>query len=184
MTVEPELMTADELIRLPRGRARHELVRGVLRTFPLAFMDEALIASQMNYSLQAFVQDRRPGKVVVGVGFWLETDPDTVRAPNVAFVRSERLELTGIQEGYFSGAPDLAVEIIAPDERYLDVHDTVAEWLEHGTLIVFVVNPGRKVVAVHRPKQPVTILGIDDTLTAEDVIPGWSLAVRNLFGAR
>jgi Uma2 family endonuclease len=181
MTIEPTLMTADDLIRLPRGRARHELVRGILRTFPLAFMDEALVASEMSRSLGAFVRDRRLGRVAVGVGFMLAIDPDTVRSPNVAFLRAERLASTGIPEGYYPGAPDLAVEIIAPDELYLDVHDTIAEWLEHGTQVVFVVNPRRKVVAVHRPKQPVDILGIEDTLDAEDVIPGWSLAVRDLF---
>jgi Uma2 family endonuclease len=74
--------------------------------------------------------------------------------------------------------------VIAPDERYLDVHDAIAEWLEHGAPVVFVVNPRRKVVAVHRPAQPVVILGVDDTLTAEDVVPGWSLAVRDLFDSQ
>jgi Uma2 family endonuclease len=181
MTIDAKLMTADELIRLPRGRARHELVRGVLHTFPLAFMDEALVTSEINASLGAFVRDHRLGNVVAGVGFLLAIDPDTVRAPSLAFLRRERLESTGIPEGYFPGAPDLAVEIIAPDEVYLDVHDTIAEWLDHGTQVVFVVNPRRKVVAVHRPKQPVVILGIEDTLSAEDVVPGWSLAVRDLF---
>lgn len=73
------------------------------------------------------------------------------------------------------------MEVIAPDELYLDVHDTIAEWLDHGTQVVFVVNPRRKVVAVHRPRQLVVILGVEDTLTAEDVVPGWSLAVRDLF---
>lgn len=181
MTTDATPMTADELIRLPRGRARHELVRGVLRTFPLAFMDEASVTSGINGSLGAFVRDHRQGKVVVGVGFLLAIDPDTVRAPNLAFLRRERLESVGIPEGYFPGAPDLAVEIVAPDELYLDVHDTIAEWLEHGTQVVFVVNPRRKVVAVHRPGQPVVILGVEDTLTAEEVVPGWSLAVRELF---
>ena len=119
--------------------------------------------------------------MVVGVGFLIATDPDTVRAPNVAFLRQERLEPTGIPKGYYPGAPDLAVEVIAPDELYLDVDDTIAEWLEYGTQVVFVVNPRRKVVAVHRPGQPVGILGIEDCLTAEDVVPGWSFAVRDLF---
>jgi Uma2 family endonuclease len=181
MTVNSKLMTADDLIRLPRGRDRHELVRGVLRTFPLAFMDEAIVTSEVNRSLGSFVRDRRLGTVAVGVGFLLETDPDTVRAPNVALLGNERLQATGIPEGYYPGPPDLAVEVIAPDELYLDVDDTVAEWLEHGTRLVFVVNPRRRTVAVHRADGSVRILGVDDTLTAEDVVPGWSLAVRDLF---
>jgi Uma2 family endonuclease len=71
--------------------------------------------------------------------------------------------------------------VISPNDLYTEVDEKVTEWLERGTRVVFVVNPRRKVVAVHRPKQPVLILGIDDTLSAEDVIPGWSLAVRDLF---
>ena len=84
-------------------------------------------------------------------------------------------------KGYVPGAPDLAVEVISPTDLYLDVDDTIAAWLEHGTRVVFVVNPWRKVVAVHRSGQPIPMLGMDDTLTAEDVVPGWSLAVRDLF---
>ena len=71
--------------------------------------------------------------------------------------------------------------MISPNDLYTEVDEKVTEWLEHGTRVVFVVNPGRKAVAVHRPKQPVLILGIDDTLSAQGVVPGWSLAVRDLF---
>lgn len=77
---------------------------------------------------------------MVGTGFLLAVDPDTVGAPNVAFLRRERLESTRLPRGYYPGAPDLAVEVIAPDELYMDVHDTIAEWLEHGTQVVFVLT--------------------------------------------
>jgi Uma2 family endonuclease len=71
--------------------------------------------------------------------------------------------------------------VISPNDRYTEVDEKVAEWLEHGTRLVFVVNPRRRTVAVHRADGSVRILGVDDTLTAEDVVPGWSLAVRDLF---
>jgi Uma2 family endonuclease len=181
MTADLKLMTADELIRLPRGRERHELVRGLLRTMPLATWPEAIPANNSIDSLRPYESDRRPHAVMTGVGFQLSWDPDTVRAPDVAFLSPRRLrEVEGVT-GYVPGAPDLAVEVISPTDLYLDVEDTIAEWLEHGTQVVFVVNPWRKVVAVHRPGQPVVILGIEDTLSAEDVVPGWSLAVRDLF---
>ena len=181
MTADEKLMTADELIRLPRGRERHELVRGVLRTMPLATWPEAIAANNVVHSLRPYESGRRPHGVLTGVGFQLSWDPDTVRAPDVAFLSPRRLhEVEGVK-GYIPGAPDLAVEVISPTDLYLDVHDTISEWLEHGTEVVFVVNPWRKVVAVHRPGRPVIILGMDDTLTAEDVVPGWSMAVRDLF---
>ena len=181
MTVNTKLMTADEFIRLPRGRAWHELICGVLHTMPLATWPEAIPANNFMHSLRPHVPDSRPYAVLTGVGFDLTKDPDTVRAPDVAFLSPRRLrEVEGVM-GYIPGAPDLAVEVISPTDLYLDVHDTVAEWLEHGAQIVFMVNPRRKTVAVHRPGQPIQTLGMDDTLTAEDVVPGWTLAVRDLF---
>jgi Uma2 family endonuclease len=73
------------------------------------------------------------------------------------------------------------VEVISPNDLYTEVDEKVAEWLEHGTRLVFVVNPRRRTVAVHRPGQPMRTFGMDDTLSGEDVVPGWSLAVRDLF---
>jgi Uma2 family endonuclease len=83
--------------------------------------------------------------------------------------------------GYFPGAPDLVVEVISPNDRYAEVDEKIAEWLAHGAKLVFEVNPRRKTVEVHRPGQPSRILGINDILDGEDVVPGWSLAVRDLF---
>ena len=115
-------------------------------------------------------------------GFLLTINPDTVRAADVAFVRRERLEGVGRVRGYWDGAPDLAVEVISPNDLYTEVDEKVAEWLEYGTRLVFVVNPRRRTVAVHRPGQPVRILSENDLLDGEDVVPGWTLPTRDLFG--
>jgi Uma2 family endonuclease len=114
-------------------------------------------------------------------GFILAVNPDTVRAPDVAFITHERLAPTGVPTGYFRGVPDLAVEVVSPNDRYTDVAEKIAEWLEYGVRMVVVVDPRRKAVDVHRPGQPTRTLGMDDTLDGEDVVPGWSLAVRDLF---
>ncbi|MFN8634532.1 MAG: Uma2 family endonuclease [Chloroflexota bacterium] len=183
MAVNTKLMTADELFRLPDDGNRHELVRGELRTMPPGGMEQGERSSVLDGSLGLHVRTHRLGRVFTNEpGFVLETNPDTVRAPDIAFIRRERIDQTGVPRGYYrGGAPDLAVEVISPNDLYTEVDEKVAEWLEHGTLVVFVVNPRRRVVAVHRPGRPVDILGMDDTLTAEDVVPGWSLAVRDLF---
>jgi len=180
MAVEPKLMTAEELLRLPNDNLRNELVMGELRTMSPTGFEHGGTVIVFGGSLDSHVRMHRLGRVVGEVGFKLTTDPDTVRAPDVAFVRRERLPDSPVR-GYWPGAPDLVVEVISPNDLYTEVDEKVAEWLEHGTLVVFVVNPRRKVVAVHRPKQPVVILGIEDILDAEDVVPGWSLAVRDLF---
>lgn len=174
-------MTADELLALPRGRARHELVRGELRTMPLRTWEEGCLTSTLSGCLGRFVHDHRLGEVVAGTGFQLDYDPDTVRAPAVGFVKSARLPADDSLEGYYPGAPDLAVDVISPGDLYAEVEEKVAEWLSHGTLMVLVVNPRQRTVAVHRPGPTVRILGIHDTIDGEDVVPGWTLAVRDLF---
>jgi Uma2 family endonuclease len=182
MTTETRLMTADELLQLPDDGMRHELVRGELRTMPPTGSDHGEHTSVFDGSIGSFVRANRLGRVLTGEpGFVLRSDPDTVRAPDIAFIRRDRAPEGRLPGGYFHGAPDLVVEVISPNDRYTDVDDKVAEWLEHGVLIVFVVNPRRQTVAVHRPGQPIRVLGMDDTLSGEDVVPGWSMAVRDLF---
>jgi len=182
MTVDQQLMTADELLRLPRGRARHELVRGELRTMPPGGWDHGREGTDIVVSLANHVRAHDLGSVAGGdTGFLLTRNPDTVRAPDVSFLRRDRVPARGTQPGYFQGAPDLAVEVISPDDLYTEVDEKVAEWLEHGTRLVFVVNPRRKTVAVHRADGSVSVLTIEDTLDGEDVVPGWTLAVREIF---
>jgi Uma2 family endonuclease len=182
MTVNSKLMTADELAQLPDDGLRHELVRGELRTMPPTGLDHADRENVLGGALGFYVRAHRLGRVYTGdPGFRLTTNPDTVRAPDVAFVRRDRLPEGRSPLGYFNGAPDLAVEVISPNDRYTEVNEKVAEWLEHGAQLVFVVDPRRQSVAVHRPGQPIRVFGIDDVLDGEDVVPGWTMAVRDLF---
>jgi Uma2 family endonuclease len=182
MTVEQKLMTADELLAMPDDGMRHELIRGELRTMPPGSWGHGKESSRLDRSLGNHVDTQGLGEVATNEpGFLLTVDPDTVRAPDVAFVRSERLAEANPQRGYYPGAPDLAVEVISPNDLYDEVDEKVAEWLEHGTRMVIVVNPRRKSVAVHRPGRDVRILTVEDTLDGEDVVPGWALPIRDLF---
>jgi len=182
MAITPGLITADELLRLPNDGFRHELVLGELRTMAPTGSDHGDQESVFDGSLGVFVRSHKLGRVLVGEpGFLLTTNPDTVRAPDVAFLRRDRTPDPRSVPGFYPGAPDLAVEVISPNDRYTEVDEKVAEWLEHGVQLVFVVNPRRRTVAIHRPGQPMRTAGMDDVLSGEDVVPGWSLAVRNLF---
>lgn len=182
MTVEPKLMTADELLRLPDDGMRHELVQGELRTMPPGGDEHGEIAGTFHSSLGPYVRAQNLGRTYIAdTGYHLAKDPDTVRAPDVAFVRRERVEATGRLRGFREGAPDLVVEVISPNDLYTEVDQKVAEYLAHGARLVFVINPRRRTVARHRPGEPVRTLTEDDALDGEDVVPGWTLSVRELF---
>jgi Uma2 family endonuclease len=182
MATGNKLMTADELWRMPDDGQRHELIAGELRSMPPSGWEHGWIAVRVTVPLSQYVDANRLG-VVCGAetGFILTRDPDTVRAADVAFVRRERVLAAGDVKSYWPGAPDLAVEVVSPHDRYTEVDAKVVEWLTHGTRMVLVVNPRRRVVAVHRPHRAVRELTESDVLDGEDVVPGWTLAVREIF---
>ena len=115
-------------------------------------------------------------------GFQLAQDPDTVRAPDVAFVSRQRLVAVEETEGYWPGAPDVAVEVISPSDRYTDVEDKVVEWLEAGSRMVIVVNPRQRLVTVYHSRTDIVMLTEEDTLDGGDVVPGWHLQIKDVFG--
>ncbi len=176
------LVTAEELLRLSAEGGRYELVAGELRTMSPSGGEHRGIAATFTTYLNMHVRAQRLGWVFAAeTGFLVTTDPDTVLAPDVAFVRAERLGVAS--NGFHRGAPDLAVEIVSPHDRYIEVAEKVASWLGYGTRMVVVVNPRRRSLAVHRSAVAVWHLTVEDRLDGEDVVPGWSLAVRDLFDA-
>ncbi len=116
-----------------------------------------------------------------GTSFFLARDPDLVRAPDVAFVRRERVEAAGRVRGYWPGAPDLAVEVVSPNDRPAEVEDKIGTWLAHGTRMVVAVYPDERRVRVHRPNRPPRELSEADVLNGEDVVPGWAPRVGDFF---
>lgn len=177
-----ENVTAEELLALPDDEFRYELIQGTLRQMAPAGGHHGYLASGIGASLHHHVKANDLGRVFAAeTGFVLASDPDTVRAPDAAFVRKERVEEAGAVEGYWPGAPDLAVEVISPNDRYTEVEDKVMEWLEAGTRMVAVVNPQRETVTVHRSRRDITVLEAEDALDGGDVVPGWSLSVGELF---
>ena len=120
--------------------------------------------------------------VVTGAetGFLIARDPDTVRAPDVAFVRAERVP-TNPTPGFFQGPPDLAVEVLSPSDRASEVLAKMRDWLQAGCLAVWLVDPATKTVSVCRDKTPMVTLGLSDDLTGDDVVPGFSFPVGQIF---
>jgi Uma2 family endonuclease len=174
-------VTAQELHQLPTG-SRYTLIKGELRTVPPAGGEHGSIAMHMGASLYQAVTAQTLGRVYAAeTGFLLASNPDTVLAPDVAFVRSERLAQMADITGFIPGAPDLAVEVISPSDTYTEVEEKVTLWLQYGTRMVVVVNPRRRSVAVYRADRPVLFLAEQGELSGNDVVPGWSIHVLSLF---
>ncbi len=182
MSSVSQLMTADDLRQLPRDGRRHELVKGELRTMPPAGFDHWARVVRLTLPLAQHVAAQRLG-VVVGAetGFALARDPDTVRAPDIGFVRQDRIPATGNPRGFWEGAPDLAVEVLSPGDTFSEVEEKVEAWLAAGTALVWVVDPRRQTVTAYRSRTQVALLAEDDFLDGQDVVPGFRCRVGDIF---
>ena len=182
MTLTGRRMTAEELWRLPDDGLRHELIYGELTTMSPSGSEHGWVAMRLGIRLGGFVERHGLGRVYAAeTGFWLARDPDLVRAPDAAFVRQERLAAAGEVTGYFPGAPDLAVEVVSPNDRPAEIEEKVATWLAYGTRLVIVVYPRSRTARIHRPDHPPRDLGEADSIDGADVLPGWVLPLRELF---
>jgi Uma2 family endonuclease len=182
MTTETKLTTAEELLRMPDNGLRRELIHGEVKTMAPAGHQHGRIAQRIALSLGQHVAVHKLGEVYAAeTGFKLASTPDHVRAPDAAFVRRERVVAVGELEGFWPGAPDLAVEVISPSDSFADVEEKVFDWLDAGSRAVVVVNPKKRSVTLYRSVSDVRVLGEKESLSVEDVVPGWSLPVRDLF---
>jgi Uma2 family endonuclease len=182
MSTSTALMTADELLRLPRGQYRHELINGELKTMPLAGHNHGRITVRLSSPMAQFVWDNGLGEVLTAeTGFKLTSNPDTVLGPDVSFVAKDRVEQAGNSDGYFEGPPDLAVEVLSPSERSGEVSKKVSQWLFFGAKQVWIVNPKTRTVIVHElDKNPVTF-SEGEFLHGGEILPGFQIAVTKLF---
>ncbi len=181
MTVKQRL-TAEELWTMPEvpGK-RFELVEGELIEMPGTGALHGFIVKSILLLLDAYVKRQRLGIVLGdGISYILSRDPDIVRIPDVSFVCRSRIPDGGPPEGYWPFSPDLAVEIVSPNDRFSDVQAKVREYLAAGTRLVWVVWPEGRSVIVHRA-DCVVELGPEDVLSGADVLPGFEVQVGQLF---
>jgi len=185
MSVAVTLLTAEDLLQMPRDDWRHELVEGVLHRMPPPGFEHGSLAGQLGGLLFAHVRQHDLGRVLAAeTGFQIASDPDTVRAPDVAFVTHERLRQAHFdRHKYFPGAPDFLVEILSPSDSYSDVEKKVAQWLAAGARLVVLADPAKQLLFAHRPGRPVQLLSREDTLDASDVVAGWRVPVADVFAS-
>ncbi|MEX2157039.1 MAG: Uma2 family endonuclease [Gemmatimonadales bacterium] len=176
----PPLTAADvERISLPGKQV--ELVRGQLIVREPPGTHHGAIAANLAYYLGDFVRSHGLGRVFAqDTGFKIASDPDTVRAPDVAFVGGERVDQIP-RRGYAELAPDLLAEVLSPDDRPGEVLAKVADWLGAGTKLVWVVDPERSEVRVYRQDGSLAVLRGNDSLAGEDILPGFTCPLVQVF---
>ena len=174
------VMTAQDLFELG-DIGRTELIKGELVRMPPTGHIHGYVEFRFGKILSIFVDERKLGRVMGGeVGIYTHRDPDTVRGADVVFISNERLAQVQ-SDSYLDIAPELIVEIASPNDRWYDIDDKLTEYLKIGVQIVWVANPHRHQIHVYRSLTEIEILTVDDTLSGNSVLPGFSVPVAELF---
>jgi Uma2 family endonuclease len=173
-------MTAEELLDLSDRNGRVELVGGELRSLPFNSFEHGVAVFHIGGLLHDFVVKKQRGAVSVGVGFVLARDPDTVLAPDIAFLRSDRVPYEN-SAGFVEGPPDLAVEIISSFDEECDHADKARIWIAAGARAVWNVDLRSKSIDVYVANAPARARFEDDWVDGGNVLPGFACRVRDMF---
>ena len=176
----PPLVTAGELLRLSTLEHDYELVRGRLIVRPFSSGRHGIVTSNLVYRAGDFIHVSARGMAFAKAGFWIRSDPDTVRAPDFAFVAEDRASLVP-RAGHARLAPDLVAEVVDHDDRPGEVLAKVADWLDTGTRLVWVIDPERFEAHIYRSDGMLSVLGADGSLDGEDVLPGFTCPLREIL---
>jgi Uma2 family endonuclease len=174
------ITTAEELLNVP-DLGSGELVCGEFVMMSPSGYEHGVVAGRIHTRLATFVEQRSLGIVTAAeTGFQISHDPDTVRAPDVGFIRADRVPLVRTR-GFFQGAPDLAVEVVSPSDRAGDLLAKVRDWLSAGSQAVWVVDPSSQTISIYRSSHAPAMLTNADELADDAVLPGFRLPVTQVF---
>ena len=182
MSTTAKITTADDLFRLSDDGCRVELVAGELRRRTPAGSEHGVISMELGSRLALHVRVEQLGVVFCAeTGFLISRDPDTVLAPDIAFVQRNRIETLGIPKAYFPAAPDLVVEVASPHDTLEQIDTKMRHWLTAGVSLAWLVHPACRRVTVYRSADDIGVLGEQDTLSGEAIVPGFACPVGELF---
>jgi Uma2 family endonuclease len=180
MSVTTRPITAEQLLAMG-DIGRCELINGEIIHMAPAGAEHGGVAMQLAFRIKEHADRHGLGKVYAAeTGFILRRGPDHVRAPDVAFVRTERLP-RDVRRGFFDGPPDLAVEVVSPSDPLSDVAAKVDDWLSAGTVSVWVVDPPNRIIAVYRQANQVLRYRDADELRDEPCLPGLAVRLADVF---
>lgn len=181
-TLPKQTLTAEEFAALDLGDARSELIEGVIHTMPPTFEDHGKYTMRLSVLLGHYVFTHHLGEMYAAeTGFLLAHNPDTVRAPDIAFIQRDRLPSPQPQPRWVPVIPDLVVEVASSGDRPAEIRQKAAMWVDGGVRLVWVVLPGERVVEVYRAGEAVMRLQDIDLLDGGEVVTGFSAPVSAIF---
>ena len=176
-----KLMTAEELFEWVNGK-RGELIKGEFVEMSPGGGTHGNLAIKFGRILANYVYDNNLGEAFgAETGFILSRDPDTVRAPDFAFIAKDRLPLIKEFDKFISIPPDLAVEILSPNDHWPDVEDKIADYFAAGVGLVWIVKPKSQSVHAYRSLSQISLLNGSDLLEGDHILPGFSIPVEQIF---
>lgn len=176
-----KFQTTEDLLKLS-GKGRYELLKGVIYKLSPAGEKHGIIAMNISYIIGKFVKEHKLGIVTAAeTGYKLSSNPDTVRAPDLAFKSNATLSEGGITDSYSTVMPDLTIEVNSPGDRHGQIVKKVREWLDAGVKQVWVIDPEDNNVTIYYNTSSVKILDINDEIIEEDLLPGFKCNVREIF---
>ena len=182
MSTTARKTTADDLFALSDDGFRYELVAGEIRRMTPGGSEHGVISMELGLRLAQHVRTRRLGVVFCAeTGFLISRDPDTVLAPDAAFVRRERIETIGIPKSYFPEAPALVVEVASPNDTIELVDTKMRRWLNAGVELAWVVHPAGRTVTVYQSIDEFRVLTEKDMLSGDEIVSGFTCPVSDLF---
>ena len=180
MVIVETLITAEQLLQMPA--VEHcELVRGELIKMSPTGLEHGRVANRISVRLGLYVEQHQLGIVTTAeAGFQIAHNPDSVRAPDVAFISAARVPKNPLA-GFFDGPPDLAVEVLSPNDRAGEVLAKIQELLQAGCRMVWLVDPVTQTVTVYHERRNAQILSKQDAISGDDLLPGFSMPVAEFF---
>ena len=182
MTQQRTLLTADEFFRLYSHRdGKFELVEGEVVEMAPVNEEHGEIAGNVTTAFNVYSRQRGAGRAGVEIGYRLGAGPDTVRGPDVSFALGPRRPAEARRSGFVPGAPDIAVEVVSPNDSAAELERKIGEYLAAGSLRVWAIYPASRSVTVRRPDGSAVSYSGDDVVEDEELLPGFSLPLAEIF---
>ncbi|HEX7859069.1 MAG TPA: Uma2 family endonuclease [Verrucomicrobiae bacterium] len=178
---ERKKWTEAELQALPEDGFIHEVVNGELVMSPKNNPEHGFICTELSFALTTFVKREKLGAVSdSNTGFWMENE--NCRAPDVSFVSKERLRgLKRPAKEFFRFAPDLAIEVLSPNNTRAEIHERLRDFFSSGTRLAWVIDPEMKSAEICYSLEKRKLVGPNGELDGETVVPGFRLKLAELF---